>query len=115
MLQGARLQCLKGVTVLHTKGTPYELGYQHGYLLAEKINLMINRTLLGTAAYVAAQTDTDPRKAMDMLRGALRNDPLPGACPESSEAGRYRSLLRSSTCSGELEDPAHVVYELCMT
>jgi hypothetical protein len=44
----------KGVKILHVKGKPYEMGYQHGYLLSDKIDLMVNRTLLATAAYVAA-------------------------------------------------------------
>jgi len=84
LLKRAHVQWLKGVTILHTKGTPYELGYQHGYLLAEKIGLMINRTLLGTAAYVAAQTDTDARKALDMLRAGqkMAQPHLPADCFE---------------------------------
>ena len=28
----------KGVKILHIKGNPYEIGYQHGYLLANKID-----------------------------------------------------------------------------
>ncbi|MDQ1276609.1 MAG: hypothetical protein QG610_2187 [Euryarchaeota archaeon] len=58
---------IKGVKVLHLKGRPYEMGYQHGYLLADKIDLMVNRTLLATAAYVAAQTGSDLDKAEEIL------------------------------------------------
>ncbi len=43
------------------------MGYQHGYLLADKIDLMVNRTLLATAAYVAAQTGSDLIRAQEML------------------------------------------------
>jgi predicted choloylglycine hydrolase len=58
---------VNGVKILNMKGEPYEMGYQHGYYLAGGINLMINRTLLATAAYVAEQTGTDPQTAYQML------------------------------------------------
>lgn len=48
-----------GVKILQVKGKPYELGYQHGYYLAEKISLMINNTLLATAGYISEQTGWD--------------------------------------------------------
>ena len=54
MLKKAYFEEIKGVNVLHIKGKSYEMGYQHGYLLADKIYLMINRTLLATIAYVAS-------------------------------------------------------------
>ena len=57
----------KGVKILHIKGNPYEIGYQHGYLLANKIDLMIKRTLLATAAYVARQTGSDLEMAEEMI------------------------------------------------
>lgn len=57
----------KGVKILKIKGTPYEMGYQHGYLLADKIQLMVNKTLKATAAYVAAQTGTDIKRAKELL------------------------------------------------
>ena len=57
----------KGVKILHIKGDPYEIGYQHGYLLANKIDLMINRTLLATAAYVAQQTGSNLEQADEMI------------------------------------------------
>jgi len=74
----------KGVNILHVKGAPYEMGYQHGYLLADQISLMVNRTLLGTAAFIAAQTDTTTKAAMDMLwRGQRMAEPfLPASCRE---------------------------------
>ncbi len=46
----------RGIKILHIRGEPYEMGYQHGYLLAGRIAFMINRTPLATAAYVAKQT-----------------------------------------------------------
>jgi len=67
ILKKAHFKEQKGVKILHVKGEPYEMGYQHGYLLADKIDLMINRTLLATAAYVAEQTGSDIEKAEEML------------------------------------------------
>jgi hypothetical protein len=55
------------VKILHIKGTPYEMGYQHGYLLADKIDLMIKRTLLATAAYVAQQTGSDLERSEEIM------------------------------------------------
>ncbi len=57
----------KGVKILHIKGKPYDMGYQHGYLLANKIDLMVNRSLLATAAYVAAQAGCDIKRAEELL------------------------------------------------
>jgi len=37
MLTKAYFEEIKGIKVLHIKGKPYEMGYQHGYLLADKI------------------------------------------------------------------------------
>jgi hypothetical protein len=63
------------------------MGYQHGYLLAEDISLMINRTLLATAAYVAAQTESDPKCAEETLRaGQEKAEPyLPPELREEME------------------------------
>lgn len=67
ILKKACFDEIKGIKVLRLKGKPYEMGYQHGYLLADKIDLMVNRTLLATAAYVAAQTGSDLDKAEELL------------------------------------------------
>ena len=67
ILKKANFEEINGVKVLRIKGKPYEMGYQHGYLLADKIALMINRTLLATTAYVAAQTGSDLEKAEELL------------------------------------------------
>ncbi|WP_269851522.1 C45 family autoproteolytic acyltransferase/hydolase [Methanosarcina horonobensis] len=67
ILRKASFEEIKGIKVLRLKGKPYEMGYQHGYLLADKTDLMINRTLLATAAYVAAQTGSDLDKAEKTL------------------------------------------------
>lgn len=67
ILEKACFETINRVKVLYLKGKPYEMGYQHGYLLADKIDLMVNRTLLATAAYVAAQTGSDLDKAEEIL------------------------------------------------
>jgi len=67
ILKKADFEEINGVKVLRIKGKPCEMGYQHGYLLADKIALMINRTLLATTAYVAAQTGSDLEKAEELL------------------------------------------------
>ncbi|MCZ7404394.1 MAG: hypothetical protein O8C67_05625, partial [Candidatus Methanoperedens sp.] len=59
ILKKAQFKEQNGVKILRIKGKPYEMGYQHGYFLAGRIALMINRTLLATAAYVAKQTGSD--------------------------------------------------------
>lgn len=67
ILKKAYFKEINGVKILSIKGKPYEMGYQHGYLLADKIDLMINKTLLATTAYVAAQTGSDLKRAEELL------------------------------------------------
>lgn len=66
-LNTSRFEEIKGIKILHVKGNPYQIGYQHGYFLAEKIDLMVNKTLSATAAYVAQQTGSDLERAQEML------------------------------------------------
>jgi hypothetical protein len=66
-----------GVKILHIKGTPYEMGYQHGYLLADKIDLMLKRTLLATAAYVSQQTGSNLERSEEMMQiGQKKAEPF---------------------------------------
>jgi hypothetical protein len=67
LLNKAYFKEQKGIKILHIKGSPYEMGYQHGYLLAEKIRLMITRTLPATIAYIAQQTCSDIGCAEGMM------------------------------------------------
>lgn len=67
LLKKACFEEINGVKILHISGKPYEMGYQHGYLLADKIDLMINKTLLATAAYVASQTGSNLETAEEIL------------------------------------------------
>jgi hypothetical protein len=97
-----------GVKILHIKGTPYEMGYQHGYLLADKIDLMLKRTLLATAAYVAQQTGSDLERAEEMMRiGQKKAEPfVPMECKDEMRGiaeGANDSdlmLLWSRSCFG---------------
>ena len=67
ILEKASFTEQKGVKILKLAGTPYEIGFQHGYLLADKIDIMVNKTLLATDAYVARQTGCDNKKAREKL------------------------------------------------
>ena len=67
IIRNSRFEEKSGIKVLYIQGEPYELGYQHGYLLADKIALLISRTLLATAAYVANQTGSSLERAQEML------------------------------------------------
>ncbi|MDD2837283.1 MAG: C45 family autoproteolytic acyltransferase/hydrolase [Methanothrix sp.] len=67
LLNKAYFKEQKGIKILHLKGSPYEMGYQHGHLLAAKIELMVKRTLLATAAYAAQQTGSDLERAEEMI------------------------------------------------
>ncbi|MCZ7400511.1 MAG: C45 family autoproteolytic acyltransferase/hydrolase, partial [Candidatus Methanoperedens sp.] len=84
ILKKAQFKEQNGVKILRIKGKPYDMGYQHGYFLAGRIALMINRTLLATAAYVAKQTGSDLKKAQEMLWiGQKKAEPfLPGEFKE---------------------------------
>jgi len=57
----------QGVKILKIKGSSYEMGYQHGFLLADRIDKMINQTLLATTAYIAAQTGKTLPEAQKLM------------------------------------------------
>jgi len=59
ILQKGSFRIQDEVKILRMKGTPFEMGYQHGYLLADKISVMINTTLQATIAYIALATGND--------------------------------------------------------
>ena len=67
LLPETGLNRTQDINVLNIKGTHEQMGFQHGFYLADKISLMVNHTLLATAAYVAAQTGTDTQTATKML------------------------------------------------
>ncbi|MBN1322879.1 MAG: hypothetical protein JW986_02605 [Methanotrichaceae archaeon] len=84
MPEKVRFEEKDGVKILYVAGSPYEMGYQHGRMLADRIDLMVNRTLLATAAYVAAQTGSNIERASEMLWiGQRKAEPfLPGESRE---------------------------------
>ncbi|AET64102.1 C45 family autoproteolytic acyltransferase/hydolase [Methanothrix harundinacea] len=77
VLERAELKEVRGVKILRLAGSPYEMGYQHGRLLAEDIDLMVDTTLAATAAYVALQTGSELERAEEMLWiGQRRAEPF---------------------------------------
>jgi hypothetical protein len=104
ILKNASFTTRENVKILKIKGSPYEMGYQHGFLLAEKIKLMVERTLLATAAYVAAQTGENLKTAEDlMLLGQEAAEPfLPqefmdemrGIADGANDSGRTEITLK---------------------
>ena len=59
ILEKASFEDKDGVKIFRMRGTPFEMGYQHGYLLAERISIMINTSIQATIAYIALATDND--------------------------------------------------------
>lgn len=50
-LEGGWVEKQDGVTILHVSGTYYEMGYQHGYLLSEKIGISYRAQLSAFERY----------------------------------------------------------------
>ena len=100
---------IDGVKILKIKGTPYEMGYQHGYHLADKISLMITRVLPATAGYVSAQTGWSARTAKKMMSKGMKlaKEHFPGffhgrngRSQRRSKSCRSRKYHRKKLCSG---------------
>ncbi len=81
----------KGVKILRIKGSPYEMGYQHGCLLADGVQTMVSRTLMAAATRIADRVGCD----------------IPGAC-ERMEMGRK---LAEPFFPGELIEEMHGVVD----
>lgn len=61
----------EGVKIVKLRGTNYEIGYQHGYLLADKIKLMITQTLPAAASVVSMTLQSSYEEAYrKMAEGA---------------------------------------------
>jgi len=56
MLGKSSVTTERGVHTLKICGTPYEMGFQHGYLLAPQIYVMIHETLLALPAFLSQMT-----------------------------------------------------------
>ncbi len=67
ILSKANLSVEKGVTILRIKGSPYEMGYQHGYLLADGVETMISRTLIAAAVRIAERVGCDVAEARERM------------------------------------------------
>lgn len=86
IIENASLSEKNGVKILKLSGTHYEIGYQHGYLLSDKIKLMITQTLPAATCIVAKTLQSDYSEALDkMVRGAIKEFP--------SNQGKYHNLI----------------------
>ncbi len=71
VLQNGSLTEQNGVKIVRLQGTHYEIGYQHGYYLADKIMLMLTQTLPAAAAVIAKTLQSGYDEAHEkMLKGA---------------------------------------------
>src|SRR4051812_23073891 len=63
------LEKIEGYPVLHLKGTPYEMGYQHGVLLKDHVRENMHNILdvKGGAPVKAGPLTLKPRWAMDAI------------------------------------------------
>ncbi|MCP4694164.1 MAG: hypothetical protein GY859_39380, partial [Desulfobacterales bacterium] len=92
----------KGVKILRIKGSPYEMGYQHGFLLADGVEAMTSRTLTAAAARVADRVGCDipgARERMEMGRRLAEpflprelKEEMTGVADGAAAAGKKVSL-----------------------
>ena len=97
ILSKASYNVQEGVKILKMKGSPYEMGYQHGYLLAEKIGIMINTTIQATIAYISLATGNDLKTSEEWFnKGQIDAEPflppefkteMEGICDGCNDAG----------------------------
>jgi hypothetical protein len=66
ILRQASFETQKGVKILKMSGTPYEMGYQHGYLLADRIQTMVTKTVLALPAFIASLTGKNFEEALEV-------------------------------------------------
>lgn len=77
ILKKASFEIKDGVKILRIKGSPFEMGYQHGYLLADRISLMLNTTTQATIAYISLATGEDLTTAEEWFwLGQKRAEPF---------------------------------------
>lgn len=71
IIKKASLTTENNVKIIKLKGSHYEIGYQHGYYLANNIKQMIEHTLPAAASVVAKTLQSEHQEACDkMARGA---------------------------------------------
>jgi hypothetical protein len=100
----------QGIKVLHLRGTPYQLGYQHGVLLKDEISEVLTGGLTGAAAVIAKNTGIDFSLAIEkMMVGEKAMEPyippefkeeMQGIADGISEAGvslTYEDVLLWNT------------------
>lgn len=97
ILANGSLKEENGVKIVRLSGSPYSIGYQHGFYLADKIKLMISETLPAAASIVAKTLQSTYEEAFEkMQRGAKiaqKNTPyfldmeMQGICAGVNAAG----------------------------
>jgi len=58
-LENGSLRTEQGVKIVNIKGSHYQMGYQHGYLLAEPISVMLKKTQPAAVAVIAKTLHSD--------------------------------------------------------
>jgi len=99
------LEDRNGITVLKIKGNPYEMGYQHGYLLSRNINYIVKQGLEGAAAVISKSIDCSFDEALSRMKSGLdyAKDFFPGEISEEM-SGIYDGLKDTGVDSLTLDD-----------
>jgi len=84
IISKARLEDHDGVRILKIRGSPYEMGYQHGWLLSSAIKLMVTQTTMSLPAYVSTLTGQSFEKSLALARdnASAAKSHLPNECLE---------------------------------
>ena len=87
MMMNASFESLKGVMVLKIEGSPYQMGFQHGYLLVDRIETMATKTLLALPAYIATLAGISFEESMERALEGQRaaESCLPHECREEMQ------------------------------
>ncbi|MCP4110275.1 MAG: hypothetical protein GY749_32930 [Desulfobacteraceae bacterium] len=115
VLSKARVEAIddpdvNNIKILHLKGTPYEMGFQHGRLIQEDIKKIVNR-VAGIAKILASEDMMDevydlmepyiPLEEKEEMRGLAHGADIPlrvihwyHCIPEVSEYGQNKKFLR---------------------
>ncbi|OPX55622.1 Acyl-coenzyme A:6-aminopenicillanic acid acyl-transferase [Oceanospirillum multiglobuliferum] len=72
ILSKGSIDNVQGVKIIKLSGNSYEIGFQHGYLLADNIRLMIEQTLPAAAAVIAKTLHSDFDTAFEKMQRAAK-------------------------------------------
>jgi len=106
---------VNNIKILYVKGTPYEMGFQHGRLLRDDVQANVHRVIkfakiLGTEDILDEAYDLMapyiPIEEREEMRGLAHGADIPlrvihwfHAVPEISEYGPKRKFLKQTSCS----------------